>query len=392
MTHQVLTYKYKLLPSKSQRAALKEVLEEQRVLYNAALQERIDCYQKTGKNLTFFDQTKSATVWRKESESELPVNLHRWTLKRLDTAFQSFFKRVKKRDGKAGFPRFRGRNWKSFGFAEFVGIRLIGKRLKVKGFRSGIKIHMHRSMPKDADIISCSFTKVNNNWFVSLQIKTEVPDIHEPQNAAGIDLGLKQFATLHNGTTIAFPRYSRKAEKELRKKQRALSRCKEGSRRRQKVKRGVAAIHAKIANSRSTHLHQIAASLVKTYDGFALENLNVKGLMKSNLSRSIGDAGWSMFKNILRYKAARAGLQYKEVDPRNTSQLCSGCGVIVKKTLQDRIHKCDDCGLILDRDVNAGRNILLRSGFKGVLVLEKPNVEQRLKHASMNLRLEEISN
>ncbi len=132
----ILTYRYRLLPSKRQHAALTGLLDAQRALYNAALEERIDCYRKTGKGVSYIDQCKSLTLCRRAlpEMGALPVNLQRWTLKRLDDAFQGFFRRVKARNGKAGFPRFRGRGWwDSFGFGEFSGIRFDGARLRFAG-------------------------------------------------------------------------------------------------------------------------------------------------------------------------------------------------------------------------------------------------------------------
>jgi putative transposase len=129
----ILTYRYRLLPLKSQHRALERVCAAQRELYNAALEERIDCYRKTGKARTYIDQCKALTACRHAlpEMGELPAALQRWTLKRIDDAFQGFFRRLKARSGKAGFPRFRGKGrWEAFGFSEFRGIRFDGKRLR----------------------------------------------------------------------------------------------------------------------------------------------------------------------------------------------------------------------------------------------------------------------
>jgi putative transposase len=132
----ILTYGYRLLPLKSQHRALESICAAQRELYNAALEERIDCYRKTGKTRTYIDQCKALTRCRREvpERGALPVTLQRWTLKRLDDAFQGFFRRLRARSGKAGFPRFRGKGrWEAFGFSEFHGIRFDGKRLRFAG-------------------------------------------------------------------------------------------------------------------------------------------------------------------------------------------------------------------------------------------------------------------
>ena len=136
----LLSYKYQLQPTHSQMNSSDFICEEQRVLYNAALQERIDCYSKTNKPITYYNQCKSL----KDIEQNIPVNLQRWTLSKLDISFKAFFKRLKSKI-KAGFPRYRAKSrWKSFGFAEFSGIRLKENKLYFKGLVNGLKIHLHR--------------------------------------------------------------------------------------------------------------------------------------------------------------------------------------------------------------------------------------------------------
>jgi putative transposase len=362
----ILTYRYRLLPSKRQHAALTGLLDGQRVLYNAALEERIDCYRKTGKGVSYIDQCKSLTLCRRAlpEMGDLPVNLQRWTLKRLDDAFQGFFRRVKARNGKAGFPRFRGRGWwDSFGFGEFSGIRFDGIRLRFAGMPSGLKLHLHRALPAESDIRSCVFRRDGRGWHVSLQISVEAAEKRVAAKMVGVDLGLKVFAYCSDGVILPNPRVARKAERAQRIAQRALSRCKRGSNRRRKVKARLARLHRKIADTRSTWLHQQSAALVNRADLIVVEDLNVKNMIRHpTLARSIADASWSKFLDLLRYKAERAGAHLIRVDPRNTSQRCSGCSELVPKSLAVRIHACPHCGLVIDRDWNASLNIL-RAGM-----------------------------
>ena len=169
----ILTHRYRLLPLKSQHRALERLCATQRELYNAALEERIDCYRKTGKTLTYIDQCKALTECRRElpEMGALPANLQRWTLKRIDDAFQAFFRRVKARSRKAGFPRFRSQGrWEAFGFAEFSGIRFDVRRLRFSGMPGGLKVHVHRPLPESADIRSCVFRRDGRGWHVCLQI------------------------------------------------------------------------------------------------------------------------------------------------------------------------------------------------------------------------------
>ncbi len=362
----ILTYRYRLLPSKRQHRALEAILESQRQLYNAALEERIDCYRKTGKGRWYIDQCKSLTICRCDlpEMGELPLNLQRWTLKRLDNAYTAFFRRVKSGGGKAGFPRFRSKGWwSSFGFAEFKGIRFDGKRLCFNGLPSGLKVHLCRPLPKDADIRSCVFSRDYKGWNVCFQIEIQAPRKKLIATAIGIDLGLIAFAYQSDGVAMPTPQFARRSEKKMRRFQRATSRCRRGSHNRVKAKKRVTVLHAKIANQRTTWLHQQSARIANSYDFIAVEDLKVANMLKNeHLARSISDAAWSTFVSMLSYKAERAGATFVKVDPRLTSQECSGCGVIVRKGLADRVHSCPCCGLVMDRDHNAAVNILRRAG------------------------------
>jgi putative transposase len=335
-------------------------------LYNAALEERIDCYRKTGKTRTYIDQCKALTECRRElpEMGALPANLQRWTLKRMDDAFQGYFHRLKARSGKAGFPRFRGKErWEAFGFNEFSGIQFDGKRLRFAGMPGGIKLHLHRPLPDDADIRSCVFRRDGSGWFICLQIKIEVAEKRSVASAVGVDLGLKVFAWCSDNVVIPNPRIARRAEKELRRRQRALARCKRGSLRRHKVRAQVARLHRKIADTRNTWLHQKSAELVKRADVIVVEDLNVSNMLRHpTLARSIADASWSRFVSMLAYKAEKAGGHLIRVDPRNTSQECSGCHELVPKLLAVRTHACPSCGLHIPRDYNSSLNIL-RAGI-----------------------------
>jgi putative transposase len=365
----ILTYKYRLLPSKRQHRALEAICESQRQLYNAALEERIDCYRKTKHGLTYIDQCKSLTICRRElpEMAMLPANLQRWTLKRLDEAFQAFFRRIKDRSGNAGFPRFHGKDrWSTFGFNEFLGIRFDSGRLYFKGLLSNLKVHLHRPFPNDANVRSCSFTRDHKGWYICLQVAVEVSEKRAVQIAVGVDLGLKVFAYYSDGIVIPNPRIARKAEKKMRRHQRAFARSKRGSNRRHKVKIQVIRLHRKIADTRSTFLHQQSAALVNRADLIAAEDLRVANMVKNpHLARSISDAGWSKFLGMVSYKAEKAGATFVTVDPRNTSQRCSGCGELVPKSLAVRTHSCPRCELVIDRDWNASLNILAAVAGRG---------------------------
>jgi putative transposase len=378
-----LSFQYGLRPTRAQHRALDAILEGQRLLYNAALQERIEAWRKARTSITWVDQSRSLTVIRADDPhgyGALPVTLSRWPLKRVDAAFKAFFRRLRVKRGKAGYPRFRGKSrWRSFGFTEFVGIRLINGRLVVKGLAGGLKLHMHRPLPEGASMWSCVFTKEGRAWRVTLRI--EVPDIHtvrrEAGDLVGIDWGVETLATLSTGEGITNPRFGTEASAGIRRASRKLARAKRGSRRRLKAKARLARLHRKLANRRKTYLHQVSAALTRRFGCIAVEDLNIKGMIaaakgdainpgknvrqKAKLNREILDTSPGMMMAMLRYKAARAGGRCDVIDARGTSQECSGCGATVAKDLRVRIHRCMQCDLEVHRDINAAKNVLRRA-------------------------------
>ncbi|MGY3581830.1 putative transposase [Bradyrhizobium sp. USDA 4341] len=377
-----LSFQYGLRPTRVQHRALERILEKQRLLYNAALEERIEAWRKARTSITTIDQTKSLTTIRQDDLAgygALPANLSRWSLKKVDEAFQAFFRRVKVKHGKAGFPRFRGRaGWRSFGFSEFSGVRLIAGKILFKGLAGGLKLHLHRPLPAGASIRSCVFTKDGRAWRVTLQV--EVPDLQtvrrEAGDLVGIDWGVETLATLSTGERIENPRLGIAAAAGIRRAARRLARAKRGSRR-LKTKAQLARLQRKLANRRRTHLHQVSATIARRFGAIAVEELRVTNMtasakgdainpgknvrQKAGLNREILDTSPGMLIGMLRYKAARAGGRFVAVDARNTSQDCSGCGAQVRKDLNERIHKCVHCDLEVHRDVNAARNVRNRA-------------------------------
>ncbi len=321
--------------------------------------------------------------------ASVPANMQRWTLKRVDDAFKAFFRRLKANKEKAGFPRFRSKNrWNSFGFKEFSGIRFKNGKVYIAGNQYGIRVHMHRPLPSECSIRSCIFTKKTDGWYISFQIKVPHKESKQEINSViGVDMGITHLVTLSDGTHIQNQKLTKKYEDELRVAQRSLARKKKGSKRRKKAKLQVTKVHEKIRNSRNTYLHQVSRKLVNSYDLIAIENLQIKNMTQGHLAKSMHDASLSKLRQLLSYKAEWAGTRLVVVNASNTSQICSGCGVLVKKDLSVRVHECTDCGLVLDRDVNAAKNILCRA----VVSPEVGNVirwdERRLK----NHFLEEIS-
>lgn len=378
-----LTFKYRLRLRQSQYTELDAICESQRQLYNAAIEERIDHWRKLGATRRYKDQCRALTECRRElpEMAAIPANLQRWTLKRVDDAYAGFFRRLNSR-GRAGFPRFKSMSrWDSFGFNEFTGILFDGKRLRFKGVKGGMLVHLHR--PIVGEIKSCVFRREGRCWWVSFQVRLDQKQKHSIASSVGLDLGIKVFAYQSDGVIIPNPKFSRRSERKMRVRQRQLSRCQRGSKRRAKIKAQSARLHRKIANQRTTWLHQQSARIARSYDLIATEDLRVANMLKNpHLARSIADAGWSKFLAMVAYKAEKAGGHFVSVDPRNTSQKCSGCGELVPKSLAVRTHACPHCGLVIDRDWNAAKNILAAVVGRG-----EHNVAQWGERALGNVRL-----
>ena len=378
-----VTYKYRLLTKKCDHQRLVVLLESQRQLYNAALAERRYAYKMVGRYVSYYDQCRELTECRSAFSDmrDVPAQLQRGTLYRLDKAFKGFFRRVKAGQ-KPGFPRFKGRGrFHALEWAEFQGITFDGKKIKSKAFGS-IRVHLHRPLPDEYEIKDVKIVKDVKGWYVCFRACVSAVEKRNVNSSIGVDVGLESLATLSTGEKIPSLRASRKAERKLRIVNRALSRAQRGSNRRKKTKIRLQRVHAKIKNTRQTYLHQVSAKLIKEHDLIAVEKLSINNMMKNrHLSKSVADASWSTLKQMLSYKAEKAGKIFIEVDPRYTSQDCSGCGFRVKKKLSERLHICVSCGLILDRDENAARNIL----NKAVLSLEEPNVEGRFKRVPANI-------
>ena len=360
----ILTYRYRLLAGRLQYRALEAILEGQRQLYNAALEERIGAYRKAGVTRTYIDQCKALTEWRRSDvqATSVPVSLQRWTLKQLEEAYRGFFRRLKG-GMEPGFPRFRGKGrFSSFGFREFSGIRLINGRLRFRGMPGGLRVHLHRPLPAVANIRSCVIRRDVKGWSVGFAVDVPVAPPRPAIRAVGVDLGISTFAALSDGGFIPSLKAARRNKRRLRTANRSLARTAPGSRGRQKARIALARCHAKTARARLEYLRQAAARLVREYDVIVVEKLNVKGLAQGALAKDVHDSSWGKFISILRYKAVCAGSRLIEVYPYDTSQDCSGCGARVPKTLRDRWHHCPQCGLLIDRDLNAARNILDRAG------------------------------
>ena len=272
---------------------------------------------------------------------------------------------TKKKGRKVGGLRFKGKNWfKTFSYNQ-SGFAIMQNQTRYDKLwlsKIGeIPFIMHRTIEgkiKQITIKHCPSGK----WYASIiaEIKEEIKPT-ENTNKVGIDLGIMNYIYDSDGNHFDNPRHLDKSLEKLQKRQRRLSRKKKGSKNRIKQKIGVARIHEKITNQRDDFLHKLSRYYVDNYGFIAVEDLQIKNMVRNNhLAKAISDASWSRFIQMLCYKAERAGCTVVKVEPRRTTQICSGCGKEVHKELWDRTHKCN-CGLEIDRDYNSAINILKRA-------------------------------
>jgi putative transposase len=363
------TFKYRLYPSAAQQELLRGQLSEACRLYNAALQERRDAYKSHRKSLNYYDQANQLKEIRAAGDLRL-ANYHccQDVLKRVDKAFQAFFRRVKTGD-KAGYPRFKShRRYDSITFPSHGdGNKLLEKHLRMQGVGE-VKIKLHR--PVDGKIKTVTVMREGNHWYACFSCEVSAQPLPESTNQVGIDVGVKSFAALSTGEIVDNPRHFTKAEKRLRRAQRRVSRRKKYSKRWGKAVQFVVNIHREISNQRRDFQHKLSREIVDHNGFIAVEDLNVKGLAGGMLAKSVADVGWSSFLNMLSYKAESAGRKFVMVDPRGTSQRCP-CGRPARKKLSDRAHVCK-CGLRTTRD-HASSLEILRLGLS-LQDITKPDV------------------
>lgn len=362
------TYRFRLYPNAAQEAGLHGMLGAFCDLYNAALQERIDRYRKTGKTLTYNTQALQLKEVRAVDErlASFSFTDKQQVLRRLDKAFRAFFERVK-RGEKAGFPRFQAK--RRFDSAEMRvgdGLTIRQERLRIVGIDGLVKVRWHRRIPQGAKLSHAVLSRNGGQWHVCFAVEIADP---EPRQRAfsplGIDVGVSRFAALSTGETVANPKWTNEADATLRRLQRSLARKTRFSRGWKKVKAAIRRHHGRTVARRQDFLHKLSNRLVREHSHIAVEGLNIQGLSRGMLAKDVLSAGWATFFKMLRYKAASAGSVVQTVDPRGTSQTCPACASVVQKTLAVRRHSCPHCGLEADRDVAAAQVVLRRAGFLG---------------------------
>ena len=356
-------YKFKLKMNKAFAARCEQTLNVCRELYNSALRERIDAYRITGKSVSYQEQQNQLPEIKliREDIAAAHSQVVQDPLRRVSRAFDAFFQRCLQGEMKAGFPRFKSKHrYNSFTYPQ-SGFRLDGDKLTLSKIGS-CRTRLSREI--EGRIKTCTIKRQVDGWFVIFTAETAMKPLPKTGDSIGIDVGLESYATLSDGQVIDNPRFLRKSERDIKVAQRVVSKRKRGGSNRRKAVRILARKHQKIANQRSDFFHKLSNQLLKEYDYIAIEDLNIKGMLKNHaLAKSIADAAWGTFANILSAKAENAGRKVVRVLAAFTSQDCSACGERVRKTLATREHRCINplCGLELHRDHNAAINVLARS-------------------------------
>lgn len=354
------SYRYRLSPTKSQVRILERQLELCRQVYNDTLAYRKNAWEKEQRQVNRFE-TQNRLPQLKVDHPEYK-EVHSLTLQnvvlRVELAFKGFFRRVQAGEN-PGYPRFKGKGrYDSITYPQ-SGFGLDSGKLHLSKI-GDIKIKLHR--PIEGKIKTCTIRRMpTGKWFACFSV--DMGSVQLPPwkggLVVGIDVGLESFATLSNGEKISNPRFFREEEKELARVQRKLSKTPKGTPERKKALKVVELVHERIADRRNDFANKVSRQLVDRYGVIIFEDLDIKNMLKNHsLAKSISDVAWNMLVKATESKAAYAGSKVVLVDPRQTSQMCSRCGLIVKKDLSLRVHSCLECGISMDRDLNAAINIL----------------------------------
>ena len=328
-----------------------ETLETCRRLYNVLLSDRIE--SRSG----FYEQSKKLVALKRDNKYLQAV--HSQVLQdvnlRLDKAYQAFFARLSK------YPRFRRRGkYNSFAYPQHdIGFKLSGNFLKL-GKIGNVRIRLHRQITgtlKRATII-----KEIDQWFAALSVEVEGQKTaagKKPEGIVGVDLGISNLLALSSGELIPNPKFLKQSAEQIKHFQREQSRKQKGSKGRAKAKLGLAKAWRKVRRQRDDYAHKLSFKLATENSLIVFEELKIQNMVRNHqLASAILDSAWGKLRRLTAYKAERRGGRVVLVNPSGTSQKCSRCGKVVPKSLSERMHQCMKCGLSLDRDINAARNIL----------------------------------
>ena len=355
-------YKYRLYPNKQQEVLLAKHFGCCRFIYNYALDKKVKAYQKDKTNLSRFDIQADLPKMKKSEEyrwlSEVNSLSLQAALANLDSAFVKFFREKK------GFPNFKSKksSKQSFSIPQNTRVKFDEGRVYIPKFRQGIKTRFHRKfegLVKTSVITRTSTGK----YYISVLVEVdEVDDTPKPiseNKAVGIDLGIKTFAVLSDGTEIQNHKYLKRSIKKVKRLQRSLSKKAKSSKNREKARLRLARAHERVCNQRNDFLHQVTHRLVANYDTICLETLSASNMVKNHrLAQALEDIAIHHFNTLLEYKAKEHGVNILRIGRFEPSSKMCTCGYINHNlTLSMRHWTCPVCGAIHDRDLLAANNI-----------------------------------
>lgn len=361
----IKAYKYKIKPNDKQQALLSQFFGCTRFIYNWGLERKTSAYKTDGSSLTYMQLAKDLTNLKKEEEykwlGECTNEALQQSLRNLESAYTAFFRK------KANYPNFKSKH-KSRDSVKFINsVHFDFEEWKVKLPKLGwVKLCKNRIWNQATckqGTVTVSKDKCGDYW-LSVVIDNQISNIKKKiinsETAVGIDLGIKDYAILSDGTKYNNHKYLQNSQKMLAHWQKNFARTKQGSKRHEKARIRVAKCYRGITNQRTDFLQKLSTDLVKNYDTICLEDLNVKGMEQNhNLAKAITDAAWSEFVRELQYKSEWYGNNIVFIGRfEPSSKLCHNCGYInTELKLSDREWVCPRCGEHLDRDINAAINI-----------------------------------
>ena len=384
-----LTFRYPVYPTKTQETTLLKWLDHLCALQNSARHDRLVAHETEGAFVSLTDQQQLLTAAREKYDDfrEVPQDFQNHALRRNDKAFTNFRRRCKDGDGKKGYPRYKKRvrslTWSLRKYSKVVAkktedtdkqtIRVRQNPIRETGWKHDrlkvpelgeVKIYMHRRLQGDPKEVT--LVKKASGWYA--HISCELPDTPkvEPTQAIAVDMGTTHYLTTSEGEKEDNPRWYRQAEGLLHKHNQTMARCKKGSHRWYKAVHASALHQERTTNKRKDFIGKLIYKLYHHLENNVLvaEDLSISNMVKNkHLSKSISDASWGTFFKWCGNIAERDGFHFHQVDPKNTSQICSNCGQKSPKklSLALRTFNCQACGTSLDRDHNAAINILLRA-------------------------------
>lgn len=354
-------YKYRFYPTPEQADQLARTFGCVRYVYNRALAERSRAWTQEQRRITHAETDRMLTGWKRDPDtgwlaepSKGPLQA---ALRNLQSAFDKFWRKQNR------YPKFKKKGKTRDSATYFRGcFTFRDGKLKLAKQSEPLDIRWSRPLPDGADPSQVNVSRdAAGRWFVSLLIESEVAPYAPTDAAVGLDVGITTLVTLSTGEKIANPKHEKKDREKLARAQRQLSKKQKGSKNRDKARRKVARINARIVDRRRDHLHKLSTRLVRENQVIAIEDLSVRNMVKNHsLARAISDASWAQFRTMLEYKAEWYGREIIAIDRfYPSSKTCSACGMLQDSMpLNIREWTCPGCGEIHDRDVNAAKNVL----------------------------------